>query len=70
MWKYEETGNFGFLLTPNTRDTNTTKFLDPERIRIRIRSLNFRFGLLIFTTFEIFKKKYFHSSFQAYFSLG
>ena len=49
---------------------NPTTFLDPERIRIRIRNLNCGFGWLIFTTIEALKKIYFHSISHAYFRLG
>ena len=49
-----------------TRDGNPqSKFLD----QIRIRNLNYGFGLLIFTTLLAFKNKT-HSFFHAYFRLG
>ena len=50
------------------RDGNPTKFLDPERIRIR--NLDCGFGLFILTTFVEFKKRYLHSSLHVYFRLG
>ncbi len=46
-----------FLLEMAIRIQNPTKFLDPERNRIRIHNLNCRFGLLIFTTFVAYKTK-------------